>query len=141
MPLTPAKVTKAWATYLLTGNKSEAARAIGCNETTIRKLIKRKLGDSHGKAELHGIALVEAEIEARELMRLVRVKLQGILRNPDATPSDIREAAAGVHEGAKVTSHIRVNNAKVMNKLVERQQITVSESTLTIVAPPEVEPE
>ena len=143
MALNCAEISKAWSVYLRTGSKSEAAREVGCSEQAIRAMVKKKLADNAEKSEMHGQALLDAEVEVRELMALVRTRLQEILMNPNATVEEIRQAAAAVHEGGKVASHIRVNNAKVMNKLIERGQVTVNTTpqALTIVAPPEVEPE
>lgn len=143
MALTCAEISKAWSVYLRTGSKSEAARAVGCGETAIRQMVKKKLADNAEKSEMHGQALLEAEVEVRDLMALVRTRLQEILMDPNATVEEIRQAAAAVHEGGKVASHIRVNNAKVLGKLIERGEIKLQATTqaLTIVAPPEVEPE
>ena len=143
MALTLGQVTTAWSVYLRTDSKSEAALAVGCDETTIRKMVKKKLAENAEKAEMHGQALLDAEVEVRDLMALVRTRLQEILMDPNASVEQIRQAAAAVHEGGKVASHIRVNNAKVMNKLIERGEIklTAQPQALSIVAPPEVEPE
>lgn len=141
--LTRDQVAKAWAAYLRTGNKSEAARVVGCDEATIRRMVQKKLKDAPELAEMHTQALLEGEVEVRDLMALVRDRLRTILQNPNATVDEIRQAAAAVHEGGKVASHIRVNQAKVMGKLIERGEIKVQATTqaLTIIAPPEVEPE
>lgn len=116
---------------------------VGCDEATIRRMVQKKLKDAPELAEMHTQALLEGEVEVRDLMALVRDRLRTILQNPNATVDEIRQAAAAVHEGGKVASHIRVNQAKVMGKLIERGEIKVQATTqaLTIIAPPEVEPE
>lgn len=143
-PLTPAEFKKVWASYLQTGSYSEAARLSGLAESTVRMAIKRRIADSATRRDLHAQALMEGEMDARELVALAREKLTSALKTTDKLePRDLATLAGAAHDSARVATTLRINDAKLSGAFVERtqSQVTVTASPLTIIAPPEVEPE
>jgi len=142
-PVTPAQAAKAWEVYSQTGNKSEAARMCGLSESAVRGIIKKKVADQATRRDLHASAMEQAEIDGRLLADKVRRQLSTALDAKAIPVRDLTALASAVHDNLRVISSVRVNQAKLSGAFIEKTQVnlTATVSPLTIIAPPEVEPE
>ncbi len=68
VPLTPEQIEQAAEVYGRTSNYSEAARAIGVDESAVRRALKRR-GEPK-RAELHALAIQRGIRDARKYLRL-----------------------------------------------------------------------
>jgi len=115
----------------------------GLSESAVRGIIKKKVADQATRRDLHASAMEQAEIDGRLLADKVRRQLSTALDAKAIPVRDLTALASAVHDNLRVISSVRVNQAKLSGAFIEKTQVnlTATVSPLTIIAPPEVEPE
>jgi hypothetical protein len=103
-------MAEALRVYLATGTYAEAARAIGADETAVRRQLRAAREPE--RAALHTHALAKAERDARRALQRVRAKLEAFVEEAVDT-KDLTALAAQVHDNARATTQMRVAHAKL----------------------------
>lgn len=110
-PLSPADLSTALAVYTEAGTFAAAARAIGREESTTRKALRRHMAPE--RAELFAMELEAAHAAALRATRRARRKAVAAL---DATddPRDVALLSHVLHEGLRAVSQARAAHGRLI---------------------------
>jgi hypothetical protein len=110
-PLSPADLSTALAVYVEAGSYAAAARAVGRDESTVRKALRRHSAPE--RAELFAMELEAAQVNALRATRRARRKAVAAL---DATddPRDVALLAHVIHEGLRAVTTARSAHARLV---------------------------
>jgi hypothetical protein len=111
LPLSPAELSTALAVYVEAGSYAAAARAIGREESTTRKALRRHMAPE--RAELFAMELEAAQVNALRATRRARRKAVAAL---DATddPRDVALLAHVIHENLRAISTARTSHGRLV---------------------------
>ena len=111
-PLSPADLSTALAVYVEAGSYAAAARAVGRDESTVRKALRRHTAPE--RAALFAEELEHAHANALAAVRKARRKAVAALA--EATdPRDVAMLAHVCHEGLRAVSTARVAHGRVVS--------------------------
>lgn len=111
-PLSPADLSTALAVYTEAGTYAAAARAVGRDESTVRKALRRHTAPE--RAALFAEELEHAHANALAAVRKARRKAVDALA--EATdPRDVAMLAHVCHEGLRAVSTARVAHGRVVS--------------------------
>jgi hypothetical protein len=126
VPLTPDQMAEALRVYLATGTYAEAARAIGADETAVRRQLRAAREPE--RAALHTHALAKAERDARRALERVRAKLEAASEG-SLEVKDLATISAQIHDNARATTQMRVAHAKLTgDHAATRLEVDVAET-------------
>ena len=110
-PLSPAELSTALAVYTEAGTYAAAARAIGRDESTTRKALRRHAAPE--RAELFAMELEAAQVNALRATRRARRKAVAAL---DATddPHDVALLAHVLHENLRAITTARAAHGRLI---------------------------
>ena len=110
-PLSPGDLSTALAVYTEAGSYAAAARAVGRDESTVRKALRRHSAPE--RAELFAMELEAAQVNALRATRRARRKAVAAL---DATddPRDVALLAHVIHENLRAISTARTSHGRLV---------------------------
>lgn len=126
-PITPIQAARMWKLYLQSANYCEVARSMGMAESTVRTFLKKKMAERAICREVHGLAMEQVEMDNVRRMFALGDKTDAELKTASG-PDALKTLAGIIHDSAKVTSTLRLNNAKLNGTLVERREMSGSVS-------------
>lgn len=109
-PLSPADLSTALQVYRETGTYAAAARALGRDESTVRKALRRHAAPD--RAELFAAELETSQRNYLSACRKARRKVVAALDTTD-DPRDIAMLAHVLHEGLRAVSTARSAHARL----------------------------
>ena len=110
-PLSPGDLSTALAVYVDAGSYAAAARAVGRDESTVRKALRRHAAPE--RAELFAIELADAHAAALRATRKARRKAVAAL-DVSTDPRDIALLAHVLHEGLRAISTARTAHGRLV---------------------------
>ncbi len=108
-PMTPADLATALDVYRSTGTWAAAARAVGRDESTVRRALRR---DAPTRSTLMREALDDAQWNALRAVNLARRRVVAALQVAD-DPRDVATLAHAAHDGLRAVTVARAADARL----------------------------
>ena len=108
-PMTPADLATALDVYRSTGTWAAAARAVGRDESTVRRALRR---DAPTRSTLMREALDDAQWNALRAVNLARRRVVAALQVAD-DPRDVATLAHATHDGLRAVTVARAADARL----------------------------
>lgn len=108
-PMTPADLATALDVYRSTGTWAAAARAVGRDESTVRRALRR---DAPTRSTLMREALDDAQWNALRTVNLARRRVVAALQVAD-DPRDVATLAHAAHDGLRAVTVARAADARL----------------------------
>jgi len=110
-PLSPGDLSTALAVYVEAGSYAAAARAVGRDESTVRKALRRHAAPE--RAELFAVELADAHANALRATRKARRKAVAAL-DVSTDPRDIALMAHTIHENLRAITTARAAHGRLV---------------------------
>lgn len=108
-PMTPADLATALDVYRSTGTWAAAARAVGRDESTVRRALRR---DAPTRSTLMREALDDAQWNALRAVNIARRRVVAALQVAD-DPRDVATLAHAAHDGLRAVTVARAADARL----------------------------